>query len=146
MLQGDLPSPIDPPSGCVFRTRCFQAQEKCAKEVPPLVEVAPGHQIACHFPITVDDLPKAHRGRGRSRPERRRPVTGVHFDEPSRRTPDPRRTIGARLRIVQPLRIALAQLAPRLGDLDANLERHHALIREARAGGAGPRGLPRARR
>ncbi|MFN8509765.1 MAG: dipeptide ABC transporter ATP-binding protein [Deinococcaceae bacterium] len=47
ILQGDIPSPINPPSGCVFRTRCRYAVEACAKEIPPLREVAPGHFKAC---------------------------------------------------------------------------------------------------
>ena len=47
LLQGDIPSPVDPPSGCVFRTRCPHAQEACARTVPALREVAPGRFKAC---------------------------------------------------------------------------------------------------
>ena len=49
-LQGDVPSPINPPSGCVFRTRCWKAQDKCAVEVPPLTVKPNGSVAACHFP------------------------------------------------------------------------------------------------
>jgi oligopeptide/dipeptide ABC transporter ATP-binding protein len=50
-IRGELPSPVNPPSGCRFRTRCQFAQERCAAEEPKLRSFGPGHVAACHFPL-----------------------------------------------------------------------------------------------
>ena len=49
ILSGDLPSPVNPPSGCVFNTRCWKATEKCRTDVPELLQIG-SSQVACHFP------------------------------------------------------------------------------------------------
>jgi len=52
-LGGDVPSPMNPPSGCRFRTRCAHAQPRCEAEMPALRELVPGQQVACHFAETL---------------------------------------------------------------------------------------------
>jgi peptide/nickel transport system ATP-binding protein len=58
-IDGEIPSPVFPPSGCRFRTRCPRVQERCGVEEPLVRAVAPGHFVACHFPLVGDPAPPA---------------------------------------------------------------------------------------
>jgi peptide/nickel transport system ATP-binding protein len=58
-LSGELPSPMNPPSGCRFRTRCPRAQERCTLEEPEVRQIGVGHYVACHFPHLDEDEPVA---------------------------------------------------------------------------------------
>ena len=63
VLQGDVPSPADPPGGCPFHPRCPYAEDRCSVEVPQLAEVAAGHEVAC---LRSEEL--TLRGRETTRP------------------------------------------------------------------------------
>ncbi|MGY0058205.1 ABC transporter ATP-binding protein [Streptomyces sp. LZ34] len=62
LLKGDVPSPISPPSGCRFHTRCWKATEVCKQQEPPLIALATGHRVACHHPESVSDVQLPPRG------------------------------------------------------------------------------------
>ncbi|WRZ75266.1 dipeptide ABC transporter ATP-binding protein [Streptomyces sp. NBC_01237] len=55
LLKGDVPSPISPPSGCRFHTRCWKATQICKTQEPPLIALKTGHQVACHHPENAPD-------------------------------------------------------------------------------------------
>lgn len=60
ILQGEIPSPVDPPSGCRFRTRCRVARDACGAQRPPFREIEPGHWVACHFAEDLELKGSAH--------------------------------------------------------------------------------------
>jgi len=75
-LEGDVPSPVNPPSGCRFRTRCPLAQDICAAQEPPLLQIGPRHKVACHFPGRINQHP-------------RKPLTAGMLGTDDHGTPDP---------------------------------------------------------
>ncbi|MCB0096207.1 MAG: ABC transporter ATP-binding protein, partial [Caldilineaceae bacterium] len=54
ILEGDVPSPVNPPAGCVFHPRCRYAKDICKQEEPQLIEIKPGHHVSCHLAAELD--------------------------------------------------------------------------------------------
>ena len=74
VITGEPPSPVDPPPGCVFHTRCPRAQDVCRTEIPQLSEYAGGHLAACHFPLNVTPAEVAAATRSQDSPRAASPA------------------------------------------------------------------------
>jgi oligopeptide/dipeptide ABC transporter ATP-binding protein len=83
VVGGEPPSPVDPPPGCVFNTRCPRARDRCRTEIPQLTEYAGGHLAACHYPLSVDQAEIDGATRSDASPESASTTTPELVDTPA---------------------------------------------------------------
>ncbi|MFF1925273.1 ABC transporter ATP-binding protein [Streptomyces sp. NPDC058221] len=96
LLKGDVPSPISPPSGCRFHTRCWKATEICKTQEPPLIALKTGHQVACHHPENAPDQAPGQQVLAGAR-ETVELITAAEPETAAARTPEPPAEDGASL-------------------------------------------------